>query len=620
MEKAVVKDHRVSLHTNLEIILYLGAGVFVSIVPLRFQYLFLFPLLTYGYLHNRKAILFFLFSLSLFFVALSVSTAYLSILGIIIFFLLVQCAGAVRGSLPLWMSVITLAVQLPFVIQLQDWKLIVMTMSLLALLYGAQLENGGWMRNEWQHNDIWKGTFLVTACFTGIYYFPDLTDVFSLTAGMLVMMVCQPLAGCMLLLLMNIHIYDFPLTACLAVVLLHAPIDKRISSLLFLLIMWMLQPTLVQTVTAGMAYVIKLMQWQHELKRNPVVSMDLQQEKEQIMKRRLQNYSGVFYSLGQFYEAQHQQDSNLLYQMADGVAQMALQLGAKTKTMDEKALKEVLEGYQFTVHSLKVVQQDAQIRIEGVIDRTARAEIDETLKPLLDTLYATCFHLEYLKESRLFYRSSDFVFSSSQHYWVDASYDSISVRASGNGDTCSIFRHGPYTICSLSDGMGSGEAAAKSSLLISGIFQRMIASDMDAVQAVKTVNRLMHSDIYATLDVICINVHTRKAYLIKSAACPTLLIRKKRLLRLDGRSLPVGILEEIEPHCMEVQLQKDDEILMVSDGVRMQEIEHWLRMRRSASVRDELNELMRGLRLHEREDDTTALLLRFAETEYKHEA
>lgn len=338
------------------------------------------------------------------------------------------------------------------------------------------------------------------------------------------------------------------------------------------------------------------------------------------MKRRLQNYSGVFYSLGQFYEAQHQQDSNLLYQMADGVAQMALQLGAKTKTMDEKALKEVLEGYQFTVHSLKVVQQDAQIRIEGVIDRTARAEIDETLKPLLDTLYATCFHLEYLKESRLFYRSSDFVFSSSQHYWVDASYDSISVRASGNGDTCSIFRHGPYTICSLSDGMGSGEAAAKSSLLISGIFQRMIASDMDAVQAVKTVNHLMHSDIYATLDVICINVHTRKAYLIKSAACPTLLIRKKRLLRLDGRSLPVGILEEIEPHCMEVQLQKDDEILMVSDGVRLQEIEHWLRMRRSASVRDELNELMRGLRLHEREDDTTALLLRFAETEYKHEA
>lgn len=620
MEKAVVKDHRVSLHTNLEIILYLGAGVFVSIVPLRFQYLFLFPLLTYGYLHNRKAILFFLFSLSLFFVALSVSTAYLSILGIIIFFLLVQCAGAVRGSLPLWMSVITLSVQLPFVIQLQDWKLIVMTMSLLALLYGAQLENGGWMRNEWRHNDIWKGTLLVTACFTGIYYFPDMTDLFSLTAGMLVMMVCQPLAGCILLLLMNIHIYDFPLTACLAVLLLHAPIDKRISSLLFLLIMWMLQPTLVQAVTAGMAYVIKLMQWKHELKRNPAVSMDLQQEKEQIMKRRLQNYSGVFYSLGQFYETQHQQESGLLYQMADGVAQMALQLGAKAKTMDEKALKEVLEGYQFTVHSLKVIQQDAQIRIEGVIDRTARAEIEETLKPLLDTLYSTCFHLEYLKESRLFYRSSDFVFSSSQYYWVDASYDSISVRASGNGDTCSVFRHGPYTICSLSDGMGSGEAAAKSSLLISGIFQRMIASDMDAVQAVKTVNRLMHSDIYATLDVICINVHTRKAYLIKSAACPTLLIRKKRLLRLDGRSLPVGILEEIEPHCMEVQLQKDDEILMVSDGVRLQEIEHWLRMRGKSSVRDELNELMKELRLHEREDDTTALLLRFAETEYKHEA
>ena len=82
-----MKDPAVSLHMNLEIILYLGAGVLCAFLPLRFQYLMLFPFLTYGYLHNRRALLFFLFSHVLFLGALSVSTAYLTLLGILIFFL-----------------------------------------------------------------------------------------------------------------------------------------------------------------------------------------------------------------------------------------------------------------------------------------------------------------------------------------------------------------------------------------------------------------------------------------------------------------------------------------------------------------------------------------------------
>ena len=101
----------------------------------------------------------------------------------------------------------------------------------------------------------------------------------------------------------------------------------------------------------------------------------------------------------------------------------------------------------------------------------------------------------------------------------------------------------------------------------------------------------------------------------KSAACPTLLIRQGHLLQLDGRSLPVGMLEEIEPDCMELQLQTGDEILMVSDGVRMQEIRTWLHARKEGEVQEELTALMRLLRQRPREDDTTALLLRLQKAE-----
>ena len=103
-----MKDPAVSLHMNLEIILYLGAGVLCAFLPLRFQYLMLFPFLTYGYLHNRRALLFFLFSHVLFLGALSVSTAYLTLLGILIFFLLVQCVRSTH-RLSLWLTLINIA-------------------------------------------------------------------------------------------------------------------------------------------------------------------------------------------------------------------------------------------------------------------------------------------------------------------------------------------------------------------------------------------------------------------------------------------------------------------------------------------------------------------------------
>ena len=61
-----MKDPAVGLHMNLEIIVYLCAGVFCAFLPLRFQYLMLFPFLTYRYLHNRRALLFFLFPTSSF--------------------------------------------------------------------------------------------------------------------------------------------------------------------------------------------------------------------------------------------------------------------------------------------------------------------------------------------------------------------------------------------------------------------------------------------------------------------------------------------------------------------------------------------------------------------------
>ncbi len=613
MEKTAGREQALSLHTNLEILFYLGAGALTALLPLRFQYIALFPLLTYAYMHNRRALLFFLFSLSVFLFAFFVSTAYLTLLGILIFFLLLQCASAAHAPMGVWITVINLLIQLPFVIQLQDVEQIAVSMALLVLLYALQRKSGRWMRNAWQEYDLGKGALVSALCMGLVYYFPQAARMICTLCGMLLPFVCTPLCAMLYLLLLSVQIVHFPLLLCLCVLALQLIKDHRFALCVFVLLVWMQHPTIAQGLCAAFALTLGLLSWRRPRQREEISLRSSFREEGNAIRRRLQNYCGVFYSLGQFYEHLHQQESALLYQMADGVEQMAQQLGAHSACLKEGELTQILEGYQFHVHSLKVEQLDSQIHIEGVIDQIGRNEAETTLIPLLNTLYQSDFHLIHIKDSRLFYHSTAFVIESSVKLSAQAAYDSISVHPRENGDTCSIFYHGIHTLCTLSDGMGSGAAAAKSSALITGILQRMIASDMEIVQAIQTVNRLIHSDVYATLDVICVNNHTKKAYLVKSAACPTLLIRKGRLLQLDGRSLPVGILEEIEPDVMEIQLRQGDEILMVSDGVRMQEIRSWLHSRRSLDVHESLAELMRLLKQRPREDDTSALLLRIEE-------
>ena len=94
----------------------------------------------------------------------------------------------------------------------------------------------------------------------------------------------------------------------------------------------------------------------------------------------------------------------------------------------------------------------------------------------------------------------------------------------------------------ISDGMGNGEKAAQISHLVSSIFQKMVVSGIPQDNAIRCINKLMQSDTYATLDVICFNRSKGVAYLSKSAACPTWLLREHKLYELSGSALPVGIV------------------------------------------------------------------------------
>lgn len=191
---------------------------------------------------------------------------------------------------------------------------------------------------------------------------------------------------------------------------------------------------------------------------------------------------------------------------------------------------------------------------------------------------------------------------------VDAYADSIRHETQACGDSFSIFRYSRFVLCMISDGMGSGEAASRISRSITAIFQRMIASNIPQVEAIRCINKLILSDNYATFDVLNFDRFKKSVTVSKSAACPTYLIRDDEVYEINGSSLPVGIVASIEVDSIHVEVEKGDWFLMSSDGIYVDEIYRWIHQKRLSSAKEEVDAMMEILREKERADDSTVLL------------
>ncbi|MBQ8507001.1 MAG: SpoIIE family protein phosphatase [Clostridia bacterium] len=123
----------------------------------------------------------------------------------------------------------------------------------------------------------------------------------------------------------------------------------------------------------------------------------------------------------------------------------------------------------------------------------------------------------------------------------------------------------------LSDGMGSGEAAAGESMETLRLLWKFLCAGISRPLALETVNQqmLMRSgeDMYATVDLCVIDLNTGLAEFSKLAACRTLILRGGEVLRIEGGRLPLGILERVQPAVSRVKLRPGDVIVMGSDGV-----------------------------------------------------
>ncbi|MBE6969101.1 MAG: hypothetical protein E7442_03130 [Ruminococcaceae bacterium] len=154
-----------------------------------------------------------------------------------------------------------------------------------------------------------------------------------------------------------------------------------------------------------------------------------------------------------------------------------------------------------------------------------------------------------------------------------------------SGDRGTYFKTEQGVLCVLlSDGMGSGENAARESISTVRILERFLRSGVEPGTAMKILNSVMllkngENWGYATVDLMCIDLFTGETAFYKYGAAPSYVRNGRSVRRVKGISLAAGILaaEGEAPDMVRMDLKPGGIAIIASDGVLTRRSDGWLR-------------------------------------------
>lgn len=152
------------------------------------------------------------------------------------------------------------------------------------------------------------------------------------------------------------------------------------------------------------------------------------------------------------------------------------------------------------------------------------------------------------------------------------------LRADGEeeycGDSVGVFAREGMQYAFISDGMGSGREAALTSGICSLFLQKMLGASNRPETVLAMLNGFLRNkgsgslhECSATLDLMALDRISGAASFYKCGAAPTYVLRDGSLFKLRSKTLPIGILKEVDQKRIRFEIHAGDVIVMVSDGV-----------------------------------------------------
>lgn len=126
-------------------------------------------------------------------------------------------------------------------------------------------------------------------------------------------------------------------------------------------------------------------------------------------------------------------------------------------------------------------------------------------------------------------------------------------------------------LIAISDGMGSGPNARKSSKIAIQMLKRLLISGFNKKTSLDMINSSMclnsEDDSYATLDIAIFDLYEGNVEFIKNGASPTYIKNRRHVDIIKNITLPAGILNNIELKISDRDLEANEILVMCSDGI-----------------------------------------------------
>ena len=122
----------------------------------------------------------------------------------------------------------------------------------------------------------------------------------------------------------------------------------------------------------------------------------------------------------------------------------------------------------------------------------------------------------------------------------------------------------------LSDGMGSGMEARKSSQIVIKMMKKLLTAGFDKDDSVELINstiKLTTEEVYATIDTAIFDLYNGNVEFIKNGACKTYIKNKQNIDFVESNTLPLGILNNVEISVFDRDINDGDIFIICSDGI-----------------------------------------------------
>ncbi len=290
----------------------------------------------------------------------------------------------------------------------------------------------------------------------------------------------------------------------------------------------------------------------------------------------------------------------------------------ETGQLTDHQLKDMLIGYQYDIIFLKkevlsTYEYDLKIGMASLGKHT----LYEEFLPLVEKLLHTSFEVSLYRETMPKLGYAYVVLHHRPAYRLSYGVAKRSKDPQYCGDSHTYFRFQEKEYIAISDGMGYGKEASEESQLTLNVLHQLLINGVTLEETLHSINALLkiknRMDMYTTLDLCEIDLIKGRARFIKNGAISSFVIRHHKMKKIQGTSLPMGIISKLDQHEDLIDLEDQDLIIMASDGILpdgYQIIEQDKDLYLDLSPQEIADRLLEQLQ-DQMSDDATLIALRF---------